>query len=290
MAISCCADPVRDFLGAMADAGVAPHDPADIVADGRLHRFRVDGDRSGTANGWFVLHLDGVPAGIFGSWKAGFSSAWCARDRSELTISERAELARRIEQARADRDAEQRQRHAAAAARAADLWAKSRPADPGHPYLVKKHVKPHGARQLGARLVLPVAAVGGGLASLQFIGHDGTKTLLKGGRKRACCIVAADPPNPWRMLICEGWATGASLAEADPAARVLAGIDAGNLVHVAIAARRRWPAVPIVIAGDADDVGRRAAHAAAHAVRGLVLIPETEGADWNDLACAGVAS
>lgn len=268
----------------MVDAGLAPHDPADIVADGRLHRFRVAGDKRDTLNGWAVLHLDGVPSGAFGSWKAGFSSTWCARNRSDLSPGERADLARRIEKARADRGEEQRQRHAAAAARAAELWAKSLPADPRHHYLVKKRVKPHGARQLGARLVLPVTTLAGELVSLQFIDHDGTKMLLSGGRKRGCCIVVADPPNPWRVLICEGWATGASLAEADPAARVLAAIDAGNLVPVALAARERWPDAGIVIAGDADDVGRRYAHAAARAAGGLVLLPDIEGADWNDVA------
>lgn len=280
------ADPVRDFIAAMTDAGLAPHDPAAIVADGRLHRFRVEGDKPGTLNGWFVLHLDGIPAGTFGSWKTGFSSTWCARNRADLTPAERADLARRLEAARTQRDADQRQRHADAAARAADLWGKAGPADPRHPYLVRKRVKPHGARQLGARLVLPVTTLAGELVSLQFIAPDSTKMLLAGGRKRGCCIVVAAPPDPWRILVCEGWATGASLAEADPAARVLAAVDAGNLLPVAQAARERWPDAGIVIAGDADDVGRRAAHAAALAIAGLVLIPAADGQDWNDVAAA----
>ena len=278
------ADPARGFIDAMNAAGLAPHDPGAIVADGRLHRYRAEGDKHGTANGWFVLHLDGIPSGAFGSWKAGFSSTWCARNRADLSPGERADLARRIEKARAERDAEQRRRHANAEARAADLWAKSRPADPQHHYLARKRVKPHGARQLGTRLVLPVTTLAGELKSLQFIDSDGTKMLLSGGRKRACCIVVADPPTPWRVLLCEGFATGASLAEADPSARVLSAIDAGNLVPVALAARERWPDADIVIAGDADEVGRRAAHAAARAARALVLLPEVEGADWNDLA------
>lgn len=287
MAAPWCAtgpDPARDFVAAMTDAGLAPHDPADIVADGRLHRFRVAADKPGTRNGWAVLHLDGIPSGTFGSWKAGFSSTWCARTRAALTPAERADLARRVEAARAQRDADQRQRHADAAARAAGLWAKARPADPRHPYLARKHVLPHGARQLGARLVLPVRTLAGELVSLQFVDADGGKMLLSGGRKRGCCIVVADPPDPWRVLICEGWATGASLAEADTGARVLAAVDAGNLLPVARAARERWPGAGIVIAGDADDVGRRAAHAAALAVGGRVLIPDVEGADWNDVA------
>jgi len=284
------ADPVRDFIAAMTEAGLSPHDAADIVADGQLHRFRVEGDKAGSLNGWAVLHLDGIPAGIFGSWKAGFSSTWCARNRADLTPAERADLARRMEAARAERDADQRQRHADAASRAAELWGTSRPADPGHSYLARKHVRPHGARQLGARLVLPITTLAGDLVSLQFIDADGTKRLLSGGRKRGCCIVVADAPNPWRVLICEGWATGASLAEADTAARVLAAADAGNLLPVARAARDRWPDADIVIAGDADDVGRRAAHAAALAVGGLVLIPDIEGSDWNDVALAGGAA
>lgn len=285
------ANPVRDFLGAMADAGIPAHDPADIVADGRLHRYRVEGDKPGSLNGWFVLYLDGIPSGVFGSWRAGFSQTWCARNRADLSPGERAELARRMEAARAARDAEQRQRHAESAARAADLWAKSRPADPHHPYTVKKNVRTHGARQLGARLVLPVTTVAGSLVSLQFIAADGGKMLLAGGRKRGCCIVVADPPNPSRVIVCEGWATGASLAEADPAARVLAAVDAGNLMPVAVAVRDHWPNADIVIAGDADDVGRRAAHAAAHAAGGLVLIPSIEGQDWNDaMAGAEVAA
>lgn len=279
-------DTVRGFLGAMADAGIPPHDPTDIVADGRLHRYRVAGDKPGTSNGWCVLHLDGIPAGIFGSWRAGFSSTWCARNRADLTPSDRADLARRMEQARAARDAEQRQRHADVAARAADLWARSRPADPRHPYLSRKNVRPYGARQLGARLVLPVTTLAGELVSLQFIAADCGKILLAGGRKRGCGIVVADPANPWRVVVCEGWATGASLAEADPAARVLAAVDAGNLMPVAVAVRDHWPNADIVIAGDADDVGRRAAHAAAHAARGLVLLPEGDGLDWNDVAAA----
>lgn len=278
------ADPARDFIAAMTDAGLAPHDPADIVADGRLHRFRVAGDKPSTRNGFAVLHLDGIPSGTFGSWKAGFSSTWCARTRAALTPAERADLARRVEAARAQRDADQRQRHADAAVRATGLWAKARPADPRHPYLTRKRVMPHGARQLGARLVLPVTTLSGELVSLQFIDVDGGKMLLSGGRKRGCCVVVADPPDPWRVLIAEGWATGASLAEADTAARVLAAVDAGNLGPVARAARERWPDTDIVIAGDADDVGRRAAHAAALAINGLVLIPNIEGADWNDVA------
>lgn len=43
--------------------------PDVIEADGLLHRFHVEGDKRGTLNGWYCLHLDGRAAGIFGNWK-----------------------------------------------------------------------------------------------------------------------------------------------------------------------------------------------------------------------------
>lgn len=269
-------DPVPAFLDAMHAAGIPPDDPAVVVADGTLHRYHVAGDRPGSINGWFVLHTDGRAAGAFGSWRAGVTEVFrhgsgCRVQAPRVRAPSAGDL----------------QRHAEAAARAAHLWHESRPANPGHPYLRRKRVQPHGARQLGDRLVLPVATLDGTLTSLQFIGPDGTKRLLRGGRKRGCGILAADPPDPSRLLISEGWATAASLAEADPAARVVAAVDAGNLEPVARAALALWPDLPIVVAGDADPVGRRYAHAAAHAVGGAVLIPERDGCDWNDMLAGG---
>ena len=41
------------------------------LADGTIHRFRVPEDKPGSLNGWYVLYLDGIASGAFGSWKAG---------------------------------------------------------------------------------------------------------------------------------------------------------------------------------------------------------------------------
>lgn len=245
------------------------------------------------AHCWAGCHIGDVLAGVGLrladlTWKASVTSSWCARDR--LTSVEQRALRHRVDAARRARDAQRLRDQAAAAERAARLWAQARAADSRHPYLRRKGVASWGARQLGAQLVLPVTPPAGALVSLQFIAPDGGKVLLRGGRKRGCCIVVADPQNPARLLICEGWATGASLAGADPDARVLAAVDAGNLEPVARAAHERWPGLPIVMAGDNDasGVGQRHAHAAARAVGGLVLIPEHPG-DWND-TLTGVAA
>src|SRR5690554_5627604 len=41
------------------------------IPDGQIHRFKVPGDKPGSHNGWYVLYLDGIASGAFGSWKAG---------------------------------------------------------------------------------------------------------------------------------------------------------------------------------------------------------------------------
>lgn len=281
-------DPLREILAAMARDGVAPHDPEALHADGRLNRYRVDGDRPGTRNGWAVIHLDGIPAGAFGSWRHGVSSTWCARSREDMSAADRAALLQRMHEARRQRDEATRQRQARAAERARREWREGAPAHPGFPYLVAKSVRPHHARQQGERLLLPVIdPTDASITSVQTIDPAGDKLLLPGGRKRGCCIpVALGDGGP--TLICEGWATGATLAEADPTARVLAAIDAGNLEPVAVAVRQRWPDADLVICADADEVGIAKARAAAVAAGARLAVPEfpegAEGSDFNDLA------
>jgi len=280
------AAPVHAFLNAMSAAGIPPHDPGDLVPDGRLHRYRVDGDKPGSRNGWLVLHLDGVPSGAFGSWKAGISESWSTRPDRQLTEAEREQHRQRMAAVHRERDRERQQRQAKAADTAKRFWSEAEPANRAHPYLQAKNVPPLRARQLRARLVLPVYEyTTRDLVSLQFIDGYGRKMLLKGGRKQGCVIPVAAPDGWRRLLIAEGWATGASLAAIEPDALVLAAIDAGNLQSVALAARQDWKTAEIVVAGDAGPVGESKARAAALAVGGLVAIPPLEdGGDWNDWA------
>ena len=65
-------DTIDAFRAAMHEAGTPSPDVID--ADGLLHRYHVDGDKRGTLNGWYCLHLDGRAAGIFGNWKTGLRS------------------------------------------------------------------------------------------------------------------------------------------------------------------------------------------------------------------------
>src|SRR6185312_9474317 len=76
------------------------------------------------------------------------------------------------------------------------------------------------------------------------------KSFLAGGRVSGCFYTIADQPDR-PLVICEGYATGASIHEATGFA-VVAAISAGNLKTVSSALRSKWPSREIIIAADND--------------------------------------
>ena len=181
---------ITGFADAMRSAGLVP---PGAIEPGELHRFPGAGKRPGNRAGWCKLFPDSM-GGCYGDWSTGLSETWQARTFSP---AERAAFARQAAEAREAAAAELIARHAEAANRAALIRDKAEAAPAGHPYLIAKRVQPHGAKIHGAALVLPVVTLAGELTSLQFIGPDGSKRLLAGGRKRGCCIpVAGDMACP----------------------------------------------------------------------------------------------
>jgi putative DNA primase/helicase len=276
----------REFRSAVAAAGMVP--PAEVVADGRIHRFSPSGRRTDSA-GWYVIHPDGLPAGAFGDWRTGVSQRWRAASSRSMTDVERADRRERIERDRRQREAEQARRHAEARARAARLWRDASPAVASHPYLLRKGVKQHGLRQRGNALLVPMRA-GGVLHSLQFINAEGGKRFLAGGRVGGCCFGIGRPAGS--IIVCEGYATGASLFEATGIATAAA-FSACNLRSVAHALRARFPSAKLIVAADHDartpgNPGLSSARAAALEVGGLLATPCDphcdESQDFNDLA------
>jgi putative DNA primase/helicase len=282
------------FRSDMSSAGMVFKDA--IIADGTLHRIYVEGDKPGTKNGAYILHLDGQPAGYFEHFPSGLKSTWrlCADGKcSELPLSMR----RQIEDDRKRRQLERKLRHKEAAEKARYIWHKAKPAFSAadHAYLVRKGVKPYQLRMSRGALLVPLYNESRELVNLQFIDVDGNKRFLSGGKKQGCFSVIGDSTGINRLLICEGWATGASL-HAELGLFVMVAMDAGNLEPVSLVARSLFPDAEIVVAGDNDIpdkkgvcVGQTAAKNAALAVGGKYLIPEQLGADWNDVIAAGGA-
>ncbi len=310
-----CGDFVAEFRDAMRVAGLNTN--ADIVTDGRLHRFHVDGDRPGTRNGWYVLYADGLPAGAFGSWREGVTIHWCAKPTRRLSAEEHRELRRKQDAAKAARDASEVARQETAARRAQALWAGAAPCAL-HPYLNRKGVRSHGLRAATWRkwhqddagrwrliivsgvLLVPLRDFDGVLWNVQAIfpaphslfGRD--KDFLP-GRKRGLCFPIGTIQPTGRILIAEGYATAATLFEST-GAPTLAAFDAGNLEPVAVEARRRYPDADIIVCAD-NDAGTRGnpglakGRAAAIAARARLTYPTfppgVAGSDFNDLSQVG---
>ena len=270
---------IESFKNAMRDAGITPPDV--IIADGHLHRFKND---KGQLTGWYSLHIDGIAAGAFGDWKLGIKERWKMEGR-KLTDAEKKDFAIECHRQKKIRQAEEKARHETAIQKAAYIWSRSTSIT-NHQYLINKQVKAHNVRCYRGSLVVPLYDETGRLVSLQFINADGSKKMMKGGKAQgACCFIgdAIDLTRNDTILICEGWATGASLFEATGHFTIVA-FSAGNLTAVAIQTRKHHQTNEIIICGDNDasGVGQIAARAAALAINGKYILPDTEGQDFND--------
>jgi phage/plasmid primase-like uncharacterized protein len=203
-----------------------------------------------------------------------FNCARCGEHGSASDCSaprlDNAELGLRIGQraARAVTDIEQ------ISAKAMRLWRRTLPADPQHPYLVRKRVRPHGIGQIDDCLVVPVQWPAK-LTGLQFISPDGTKRFMSGTIKKGAYHILGDPSlRPEDCIVfAEGYATAATIREACGVTAVCA-FDAGNLKPAAERLRRIFPASEFVFAEDRDEAGRSGCHAAALATDGKIMSME----------------
>ena len=266
-------DILSDFAGAFRQHGLTP--PDQIVADGRIHRFRSGPEHQ--VNGFYRLtvlpaHQGGeIGFGLIGCWKRDVREKWCSREPAAVSKWDHAAM----EKARHESRQADEQCAAEAARKAAWIWGKAEAPRPDHPYLLAKRIGPRGLREYKGMLVAPVSR-DGKLASLQFIGEDGGKRFLGGGNvEGGYASISGGAATRDKLVIAEGFATAASLHEATGVPVVVA-FNAGNLLAVARAIRAKYPGAELVIAGDNDqwtvvrgkavNVGLTRARAAADAV------------------------
>ncbi|MEQ9478759.1 MAG: DUF927 domain-containing protein [Algiphilus sp.] len=287
---------VAQFADALRSAGIECSEP--IAADGTLHRFHVEGDKSGSRNGWYVLYPDGIPAGEFGCWKRNISETWRADIGRNLSPKEEAEHRDRVRAMREARQVAEAERHQKAREKAAELWKTARPrVDTEHAYLKAKQVRAYGLRQLRGALLVPLRDARKHIHGLQFIQPDGSKRFGSGtaisGHYHAIAGSEGAAATDNIIAVAEGYATGATVREAT-GWPVAVAFNAGNLEPVARALRSRDPGARIVLCADNDhgtqgNPGVTKATAAAQAVNGLVALPDfaedDTGTDWNDWAC-----
>lgn len=283
-------DFIHQFREAIRSAGLNP--PDEINPDGELHRFSSNGTRGDTA-GWYVLHGDGIPAGVVGCFRSGMTENWRADIGRSMTDAERTQHLERLDAAKRQREQAKREMQEEARQRASDEWAAATPAPDSHPYLLRKCVKAHGLRVAAdGRLLVPVRDQTGELLSLQFIAPDGEKRFLTGGRIAGGYFAIGKPGAV--LCIAEGYATAATIHEATEHPVAVA-FHAGNLEPVAQALRQKLPKVKLIVCADDDactdgNPGLSKATSTARAVGGLVAVPDfgsdrpEKTTDFNDLA------
>ena len=87
-------DYVTEFYNAMASVGLAPH--GHPISDDEIHRFKVDGDKQGSQNGWYILYGGDIPAGGFGCWKRDINKTWKASNHGLMSDKARKRNAEKI--------------------------------------------------------------------------------------------------------------------------------------------------------------------------------------------------
>src|SRR5688572_10454253 len=205
-----------NFHAAMVQAGIDYLGP--IHSDGRHHRFKAPGDK--IPNSWYVLHSGALLQGSFGCWKRGIRETW-RENKPNLSEQEQEQAKIEAQRRRSERELDEANRRNAARQRAAEIFDASKPADPTHPYLVRKGVRVHGdLRVADGKLVLPLRDAAGTLWTLQFIDAAGGKRFLMNGRTAGCFFTLADVPGP--ITIAEGYATSATIHAATGMASVSA--------------------------------------------------------------------
>jgi putative DNA primase/helicase len=292
----------------MLQAGMPPISPHELrIGEGRIIRYgpkkrawyRIEEihqrRRDGSACTFYV--------GAYGSW-GHIESTRLTIDRDELDAQARARLREQAAAAQARED-EQRRRLALRAARsAAGTWQVSRPLSRRVGYLARKGVDPipPSLRLLDDEvIVVPLLRYDSprerALVGVQLISADGGKRFPFGTAKAgACCRLGPAPESGGALLLCEGIATGLSIAHALECSRpVFCAFDAGNLVDAAEVLRTVYPDAPIGICADDDYLtpgnpgvtyARRAARAVGNAAIKRPLFGDRQGrklTDFNDL-------
>ena len=280
---------LNDFIKAIEAKGLTP--PHQIIADGKFQRF--DSDNSGKSNGSYIFYPDEPQSGWFRCWKTGIENTWSG-GFSETDPVKKELYQKLIKQRTQERTVKILELHKKAAIKASAEYQNAKSADPDHPYLKKKQIKPvKGLKQdpNTGDLIVPIYCKNGDIISRQTINRDGGKYFLKDGQTKGGYFDLGETTED--IVICEGFATGASILEAT-GYRVRCAFNCGNLKEVAITSRKEYPKAHTIIAGDDDhktegNPGRTKAIEAASSIDTSVVFPDfgenlpEKATDFNDL-------
>ena len=267
------------------------HAPATIIYDGNIQRFKNESDKNN--NSWYVAYDNATfQSGAFGCWKLDVSEKFCSIEHTHLTSEQKQRHAKQLAEQKHITELEKtnQQRYVQKHVNERFNCAITKGIN-AHPYLQNKGVKSYGLRTDNSLLLVPMFNIDGEIASIQTISTSGDKFYTKGGRVKGCFFPIGTPEDT--LILCEGYATGASIHEAT-SEPVAVCFNSGNIKEVAKELSAKHPNTKIIIAGDDDhkreqNIGRIKAIEAAKHIGATTVFPKfdtsyNEGCtDFNDL-------
>jgi phage/plasmid primase-like uncharacterized protein len=288
---------IEEFRAAMRNHGMSYLGP--ILQDGALHRVGCEGDSGQPC--WYKLYpADPIAAGSFGCHKRGINETWVQNGDTKVNPMDMAKLRQQWAADKVAAEKEQKDRWDRFAIECQKEISQYKRASYTHDYLQTKVVTAYGnlLENDAGDLVLPLQDAAGKVWTYQTIDCLGDKLFRPGGKVAGCFYYLCDRKDG-PLIICEGYATGATVHQATGWATACA-MNCGNLEEVATSLRETNPGRPMIIAADNDrftkekdgtpkNVGIEKAKKAATSTKSKVVAPEfpdgsTKGTDFNDLA------
>lgn len=299
--------PADEFKAALINLGAIVSGEHPIM-DSKPHRIPTEGDKNGEKAGFYVAHLDGVPAGYIKNNRTGAELNWKCKGYI-LTDEQKTTLKAEALEHQQTRQHELEAKQKSTALRLKEKLSMMAEIVEPTPYMQAKGIQVHSGAYTDEERKLtciPATDCEGTLWTVQYIAEDGTKRFAKDSRKEGSFHVLGGLEKLSGMpviVIAEGYATAATIKDATGLPAVVSAFDSGNLKPVAKALHDKYPNTPIIVAADDDkhleltkgiNPGKEKGKEAADSVNGLIILPTfapgeqlsnpRQFSDFNDLA------
>ena len=148
---------LSEFLSAMAERGLSPHNSSDIKPDDEPRDYRLSTDPASKKKGYYRLKIeDNFGIGYFGDWRNADYVSWHSSAKRTFTDEERRAYAEKLAIEKERQEKERKENNLRVANETADLLlfiddCKS------HPYLEDKGVLVYGELKVsGNELIIPI--------------------------------------------------------------------------------------------------------------------------------------
>lgn len=257
----------------------------EIIADGKLRRYKMRGDKEQNCSyrfdetgGWVRNHREGITE----AWKG---SKPVSPDKLKQYKAKQKAYQQEVMKAKKE-----------AAKKAQEIYDSASSASPIHPYLVKKKIKPHNAKQVDNALIIPAYGEDGSIKTFQRITLEGEKFFLEGGEAAAAYnLLYEEGEDTQDIIIAEGFATAATIREV-LGLPVAVAFSASNVPKVAEILHKLHPGSNLIVAADNDrhsingkgepfNAGVHYAEMAKNiaTIRPVQFADGEKGTDYNDL-------